>query len=133
MREQFNSAAATVEKAFAAVEQETLYPELAQAVAQAKTGFATYAKTTGDLANAVLQADQLYETTMVPQIVAMQRNLRTAADTMASDFHTTTAATQAGSQPRMPSCRKSPPPPPCCSASGSPMSSDAASSCRCAA
>jgi methyl-accepting chemotaxis protein len=95
MREQFNSAAATVEKAFAAVEQETLYPELAQAVAQAKTGFATYAKTTGDLANAVLQADQLYETTMVPQIVAMQRNLRTAADTMASDFHTTTAATQA--------------------------------------
>jgi len=94
-RQQFRIAAATVDKAFAAVEQETLSPDMAQAVARAKTGFAAYANTTGDLANAVLQADQLYENTMVPQIVAMQQNLRTAADTLTSDFHTTTAATQA--------------------------------------
>jgi len=95
MLDQFHAAAGAVDKAFAAAEQVASDPALAQSVGQAKTSFAAYAKTTGDVADAVLKSEQLYEKTMVPQIVGMQQKLAAAETSMVDDFHGTTAATEA--------------------------------------
>jgi methyl-accepting chemotaxis protein len=93
--DQFHAAAAAVDKALASAEGVASDPALTHAIAQAKTSFAAYAKATGDLADSVLKSDQLYEKTMVPQIVGMQQGLATAETSMVDDFHGVTTATEA--------------------------------------
>jgi methyl-accepting chemotaxis protein len=93
--DQFHAAVGAVDKALAAASAVAADPALAQSIAQAKTSFAAYAKTTAEMADAVLKSEQLYEKTMAPQIATMQQQLAMAETSMVSDFHGTTAATEA--------------------------------------
>ncbi len=78
-------------KLLASVEPALTRGELGAQVALLKTSFGDYAKSNDDMAQAVLQADALYDKTIVPEILDIQKRLTAAADGLTKDVESTKA------------------------------------------